>query len=86
MHERELQKKVKGQKQLKELEVERQWEEHERAVAEAYDEKLKEKNFGVVYNLLRDLDGADGGIVESLFKYKIEDRLEFEEEAKVITK
>lgn len=26
-----------------ELEVERQWEEHERAVAEAYDEKLKEK-------------------------------------------
>lgn len=43
MHERELQKKVKGQKQLKELEVERQWEEHERAVAEAYDEKLKEK-------------------------------------------
>ena len=50
------------------------------------DEKLKEKNFGVVYNLLRDLDGADGGIVESLFKYKIEDRLEFEEEAKVITK
>jgi hypothetical protein len=42
MHERELQKKVKGQKQLKELEVERQWEEHERAVAEAYDEKLKE--------------------------------------------
>jgi hypothetical protein len=35
---------------------------------------------------LRELDGADGGIVESLFKYKIEDRLEFEEEAKVITK
>ena len=32
------------------------------------------------------MDGADGGIVESLFKYKIEDRLEFEEEAKVITK
>jgi hypothetical protein len=50
------------------------------------DERLKEKNFGVVFNLLRELDGADGGIVESLFKYKIEDRLEFEEEAKVITK
>lgn len=43
MHEREIQKKIKGQKHLKELEVERQWEEHEKAVAEAYDEKLKEK-------------------------------------------
>lgn len=50
------------------------------------DERLKDKNFGVVYNLLRDLEAADGGIVESLFKYKIEDRLAFEEEAKVITK
>ncbi len=42
------------------------------------DERLKDKNFGVVYNLLRDLEAADGGIVESLFKYKIEDRLAFE--------
>ncbi len=50
------------------------------------DERLKDKNFGVVYNLLRELEAADGGIVESLFKYKIEDRLAFEEEAKVITK
>lgn len=50
------------------------------------DERLKDKNFGDVYNLLRELEAADGGIVESLFKYKIEDRLAFEEEAKVITK
>jgi hypothetical protein len=43
MHEREIQKKVKVQKQLQEAEVQRQWEEHEKAVAEAYDEKVKEK-------------------------------------------
>jgi hypothetical protein len=39
-----------------------------------------------VFNLLRELDGADGGIVESLFKYKIDNRIEYEEEARVITK
>ena len=28
---------------MAEYEVERQWENHEKAVAEAYDEKMKEK-------------------------------------------
>jgi hypothetical protein len=32
------------------------------------------------------VEGADGGIVESMFKYKIDNRLEYEEEAKVITR
>jgi len=50
------------------------------------DEKLKEKNFNAVFHMLRDLEGIDGAIIEGLYHYKMNDRIEFEEEARQVTK
>jgi hypothetical protein len=36
--------------------------------------------------MLRELEGIDGAIIEGLYYYKMNDRLEFEEEAKQVTK
>ncbi len=50
------------------------------------DERLKEKNFNSVFQMLRELEAVDGRIIESLYHYKMNDRLEFEQEAKQVTK
>ena len=50
------------------------------------DEKLKEKNFNAVFHMLRDLEGIDATIIEGLYHYKMNDRIEFEEEARQVTK
>ena len=67
MHEREIQKKVKVQKQLQEAEVQRQWEEHEKAVAEEYDEKVKEKLRGEYDRKMK----HQKDIKEQLHEYKM---------------
>ncbi len=36
--------------------------------------------------MLRELEGTDATIIESLFQYKMNDRIEFEEEARLVTK
>ncbi len=43
MHERDLQLRLKQRKQEQQEGVERQWEEVERAKAQAYDDRLKQK-------------------------------------------
>lgn len=50
------------------------------------DERLKEKNFNAIFAMLRELEGTDATIIESLFQYKMNDRIEFEEEARLVTK
>ena len=50
------------------------------------DEVLKEKNFTAVFQLLRELEGTDASIIESLYHYKMHDRIDFEEEARMVTK
>lgn len=50
------------------------------------DERLKEKNFNSVFHMLRELEAVDSCIIESLYHYKMIDRLEFEQEAKQVTR
>lgn len=46
------------------------------------DERLKDKNFNAIFAMLRELEGTDATIIESLFQYKMNDRIEFEEETR----
>lgn len=36
--------------------------------------------------MLRELEGTDASIIESIFQYKMNDRLEFEEETRQVTR
>jgi hypothetical protein len=37
------------------------------------DERKKDRDFNHVFGMLRDLEGTHGTVIESLYKYKIED-------------
>lgn len=50
------------------------------------DERFKDRNFHTVFTLLRELEGVDASIIESLYQYKMNDNLEFEEETRVVTR
>ena len=50
------------------------------------DEKKKERNFNVVYGMMRDLEAMDAAVVNSLYHYRVSDQKIFEEEAKIITR
>lgn len=36
--------------------------------------------------MLKELEGIDASIIESIYMYKMNDKLEFEEEARMVTK
>mmetsp|Transcript_21426 Transcript_21426/g.20596 ORF Transcript_21426/g.20596 Transcript_21426/m.20596 type:complete len:93 (-) Transcript_21426:41-319(-) len=48
--------------------------------------QFRKKNFDSVYQIMRELEGTDPQVIESLFYYKVNDQEQFEEEAKYITK
>ena len=47
---------------------------------------MKEKDFNSVYNMLRDLEATDAAIIEGIYQYKMNDRIEFEIEEKQVVK
>lgn len=47
------------------------------------DERSKQDTFNLVCGLLKELDNTHSSVIESLYQYKMDDRKEFGEEAKV---
>ncbi|CDW74240.1 UNKNOWN [Stylonychia lemnae] len=50
------------------------------------DLKVKEQSFSDVFHILREIEGTDASVIESLYVYKMNGQKDFQDEAKQVTK